>query len=74
MSGTMLNTLMFSSLFNKVRIIKSPVLLMRTLASEKLNNLSEAIELVINCTRLEAQPDFLTLGPGFFPININNWE
>ena len=47
---------------------------MRTLASEKLNNLPEAIELVINCTRLEAQPDFLTLGQGFFPININNWE
>lgn len=47
---------------------------MRTLASEKLHNLPEAIELVINSTRIKAQPDFLTSGPGLFPINTNNWE
>lgn len=74
MPGTMLNTLLFSSLFNKICIIKSPILLMRILASEKLHNLPEAIELVINSTRIEVQPHLLTLGPGLFPININNWD
>lgn len=47
---------------------------MRILASEKLHNLPEAIELVINSTRIEVQPHLLTLGPGLFPININNWD
>lgn len=39
MPGTMPNTLLYNSLFNKTGIIESPTLLMKTMGSEKLHNI-----------------------------------